>query len=241
LTGRGARPRALFRRIRFELLCGAVLCGLVGWTGCSVERHYAMLSFFFDGVPNPNALPVSGASGDPATIRASLTYSAHTPYLEGQCVECHGQGFTMSAIDVGVCMNCHGEVPDEHRYMHGPVAVGACLVCHVAHESAYSHLMKSDAQSVCAQCHAPEMLSVERVPEHRDPSVSCLQCHTGHGDDERFMLRDGPLADAGGAGRGRGGGPGAGTGDPGTGDPGAGGDAPGAADDDPPAAEETGG
>ena len=136
MTDRRREHTNLFSRIRFELLCVPVLGGAFWWTGCSVERNYELLSFFFDGVPNPNALPILAASGDPATIRASATYSAHTPYLEGECATCHGQGFTMRGIDVGVCLDCHAEVPDEHRYMHGPVAVGACLVCHVPHESA---------------------------------------------------------------------------------------------------------
>ncbi len=193
MTDVGRKLVRVIGRARFELLCVGVLGSVFGWTGCSVERNYELLSFFFDGVPNPNALPILAAAGDPATIRASATYSAHTPYLEGQCVQCHGQGFTMGGIDPGICLDCHGDVPDQHRFMHGPVASGACVVCHVPHESAYPHLLKSDAQAVCAQCHAPEMLSVDRVPEHGDPGTSCLRCHTGHGDDRRYMLRDEPL------------------------------------------------
>lgn len=182
----------MFGRFRAEALCVAVLGLPLFWAGCSVEKNYELLSFFFDGVPNPNALPIVASSGDPIAMRSSPTYTAHTPYLNGQCAECHGQGFTMGGVDAGVCLECHEGVQSAYRYMHGPVAFGACLLCHVPHESAYAALMKSGAREVCTQCHGVAMLSTEKTPEHTDESVSCLACHFGHGDNERFMLRDSP-------------------------------------------------
>ncbi|MBZ0171108.1 MAG: hypothetical protein K8E66_01885 [Phycisphaerales bacterium] len=189
----------MFGRIRNEALCVAAIGLPLFWAGCSVEKNYELLSFFFDGVPNPNALPIMASSGDRVAMRSSPTYTAHTPYLNGQCAECHGQGFTMGGVDAGVCLTCHEGVQSAYRHMHGPVAFGACLLCHVPHESAHAALLKSDSRAVCTQCHGEAMLSIDKAPEHKDETVSCLACHYGHGDSERFMLRDTPLIEAGGS------------------------------------------
>lgn len=159
------------------------------WAGCSVEKHYALLSFFFDGVPNPNLLPILAASGDPASIRLSKTYTAHQPFLDQQCSACHTGRFDMRGVADGVCFTCHQGVQEEHAFMHGPVVVGVCMWCHVAHESAYPALLKHEARTVCVQCHEPALLPADQVPEHADESVSCLVCHVGHGSDGRFLLR----------------------------------------------------
>lgn len=156
-----------------------------------MEKNYDLLSFFFDGVPNPDALPIMASSGDPAAIRLSPTYTAHSPYLNGKCSECHGRGFSPKVIDVDVCVTCHEGVRDAYRYMHGPVAFGACLMCHVPHESAYKALLKVDSRALCMQCHEVSMLSVDTVAEHGDETARCLSCHVGHGDSQRYLLRDG--------------------------------------------------
>lgn len=165
-----------------------VVAGLV-WAGCSVEKHYELLSFFFDGVPNPNALPVTATAGGSAAMRTSATYTIHEPYKAEKCDACHKSLFDRSAIEATVCLDCHEDVTDQYRVMHGPVAVGACLWCHVPHESAFPHLLKETDQKVCAQCHGPQMLDTERVPEHADETRGCLECHVGHGSEARHMLR----------------------------------------------------
>ncbi len=192
LTESGGNPSLAAGWLRGGVLCAAVIVSAVH--GCSVEKNYALLSFFFDGVPNPNAMPVLAASGDPAAMRASPTYTVHPPYLENRCVECHGRAFSTSGVDSGVCLKCHEGVRDAYAYMHGPVAFGACLMCHVPHESAYPALLKSEPIEVCGQCHGPGMLDSERVPEHADGSASCLDCHFGHGGGARYMLRETPVA-----------------------------------------------
>jgi predicted CXXCH cytochrome family protein len=159
------------------------------WAGCSVQKHYKILSFFFDGVPNPNALPVTGGSGDREGMLASPTYSVHKPFSEDQCDECHRSRARLGTADSRVCLNCHQDVPSQHSHMHGPVVAVACLWCHTAHESALAALLKAEAQKVCAQCHEPAMLSTEREPAHADASRSCLECHTGHGGESRYFLR----------------------------------------------------
>lgn len=172
------------------VIFGAVVAGLV-WMGCTVtDKNYRLLSFFFDGVPNPNALPIMAESGNPAAIRQSPTYVAHPPFLNNQCDACHRSRFTQEAITSDVCLKCHSGVPNEYPFMHGPVTAGACLWCHVPHESAFAHLLKARPRAVCTQCHEPALLDSERVPEHADESKSCLDCHRGHGGQGRNMLRD---------------------------------------------------
>ena len=116
---------------RRALVALGVSAGGIVWFGCSVEKHYDLLSFFFDGVPNPNALPVTATAGDPISMRQSPTYVAHTPYVERQCDSCHRSRFDTSRVGAEVCLPCHEGVETEYRVMHGPVALGACLWCHV--------------------------------------------------------------------------------------------------------------
>lgn len=176
----------------------ALLLGLVGvsaWMGCSVERNYKMLSFFFDGVPDPEQLKAAreaAALGQGTDIRLSPTYSVHKPYAEDKCADCHGGRLRLSKTDSSLCMKCHTDNMGSEPITHGPVAAGACLWCHAPHESAFKALMKSKPRDVCMQCHTAAMLVNERVPEHSDPAQDCLGCHFGHGSTERFMLRPSP-------------------------------------------------
>ncbi len=170
---------------------GLVLALGFVWAGCSIEKHYNVLSFFFDGVPNPNALPITAsAGGSPTIMRLSPTYTAHTPYVEQTCAECHGNSFDMEAVSSDVCLNCHEGAREQFRNMHGPVAFGACMWCHVPHESAFPALLKGEPRIVCTQCHDSKVLRTDVVSEHGESSVSCLACHYGHGHRERFMLRE---------------------------------------------------
>jgi predicted CXXCH cytochrome family protein len=186
-----------------EVMVAAAALAVTGalWMGCSVQKNYRMLSFFFDGVPNPNALPITGAAGGPGAMQASATYVAHKPYVEGKCDDCHQARFQLGKADSGICLKCHAGKPTEHPTMHGPVAASACLWCHVPHESAFASLLKAEPRKVCSQCHDSTMLSVDRVPAHAEAGRSCLECHTGHGGEARYFLRQARGADGAPAGR----------------------------------------
>jgi predicted CXXCH cytochrome family protein len=189
---RHRRGRA-FRRAApwLACLCAAAL-GLSGLLslGCSIEKNYKVLSFFFDGVPDPNAPMKPTRPGGTVDIEQSPTYSAHKPWKEERCEECHTRTLKMGSRDSEVCLKCHAAKMTEHERMHGPVAVGACLWCHNPHNSAYPHLLKGPAREVCAQCHSASMLSAEKAPAHAQENRSCLECHHGHGGDQRFFLRE---------------------------------------------------
>jgi predicted CXXCH cytochrome family protein len=165
-------------------------CGAVLWACTVTEKNYKVLSFFFDGVPNPGE-PTRGPHGGTIDIQQSPTYSAHKPWLEERCEECHTRTLKMGSRDSDLCLKCHASKLTEHELMHGPVAAGACLWCHNPHNSAYAHLLKAPSREVCTQCHSQSMLSAERVPAHAQPDRACLDCHDGHGGNVRYFLREG--------------------------------------------------
>ena len=166
-----------------------VVLGLAAWPGCTVTRsNYKALSFFFDGVPDPDA-PVGAVDPTTGEIRAAAIVSVHPPYAEEKCSECHKSRLRMSRNDSGICANCHKGKDSEHERMHGPVAAGACLWCHHPHESAQRFLLRDTDRAVCSQCHTPGLLNSVRVPEHADESRACLECHVGHGGPRSFLLR----------------------------------------------------
>lgn len=184
---------------------GAALAGSVGWTGCSVDRHYRTLSFFFDGVPNPEAKAAAqGASGVTAAMRASATYTVHRPFAEERCGECHRGQLEFRGLDSRVCLKCHEGEKTRHARMHGPVAAGECLWCHLPHESAEAHLLRKAARQTCVQCHDASLLKDDGVPAHADAARGCLECHSGHGGSAPMFLKEGVsrLAPDGPAGRG---------------------------------------
>lgn len=170
--------------------CLCVLASSLVWAGCSIERNYATLSFFFDGVPNPEA-KARAAALLTADMRASATYTLHKPFAEEQCAECHTGKLKITDRDSQMCMKCHADAPTKYVKMHGPVAAAACLWCHSPHESAEAHLLRKPARQVCAQCHDQTLLSAERVPAHADAQVSCLDCHNGHGGPASMFLKEG--------------------------------------------------
>jgi len=156
------------------------------WVGCSVEKNYELLSKFFDGVPDPNAV----GSFDSLAISQSPTFSQHQPYIQDQCSVCHPNPSEMllTKKDSKVCLQCHEDRLDEYPYMHGPVAGVACLMCHNPHLSPLAHLLREEAPKLCLQCH--EMNSKYSTQTHQSPDQDCLHCHDGHGGDVKYFLVD---------------------------------------------------
>jgi predicted CXXCH cytochrome family protein len=175
------------------MICAAAFL----WIGCSPEKHYKTLSIFFDGVPDPHA-KTSAANGSASGIsklgspmkQAGSIVSIHKPFAEENCTACHAQATQIfaSAMDASVCLNCHQKVLDAYPVMHGPVIGRACLWCHEPHESTSRSLLKTMAPSLCTQCHERESLT-QRIDGHRLETVSCLDCHTGHGGHALPFLR----------------------------------------------------
>lgn len=180
------RPRIRRRMLLMMMLVLAT----VSWLSCSIEKNYQVLSFFFDGVPDPNA-PVTASSLDAAKA-AGLTYYSHKPYAENACKECHENPSNIfgGRTDSSICMKCHAEIVQQHEVMHGPVAAVACLWCHKPHESVIENLLRHQVPQLCRQCHIPGLQGAPQQPDHIQTKDACLDCHSGHGGDNRYFLKD---------------------------------------------------
>ena len=176
-----------------------VFCAVVFLlAGCSSTKHYKLLSFFFDGVPDPNAPSPTAAAGGRTIIGPggqviTVVSYVHQPYRENKCNSCHvatGENFDdFKPMDSRVCLKCHEKEKNKYPVMHGPVAVAACLMCHAPHESTVRGMLKEPSPQVCVQCHFGLFLPT-KPPEHLDPVKSCLDCHVGHGGNEHGLLRN---------------------------------------------------
>lgn len=168
---------------------------IFAWVGCSSPtERYQVLSFFFDGVPNPNAPKKVVKVENNATPVLTLTIvSRHKPFVENQCDSCH-RSATGQMVDFTdtykSCAKCHPKVANQYSHMHGPVARPACQFCHTGHESAYPHLLRADPVKVCTQCHDAQLLGNKPL-EHNDGHTNCLNCHGSHGGNEAYFLKPG--------------------------------------------------
>ncbi|GAB4154968.1 MAG: cytochrome c3 family protein [Planctomycetota bacterium] len=203
-------PRSHRRSGALALLLLSTLALLAA---CSAAEHYELLSFFFDGVPDPNA-PVVEPPKVPEGPRvvyvppvpdASEMAKLHPPYAQRRCDACHqrprdrrnrvpGQ-FTMQAMSGlrlpvdQLCFSCHEQQP--RTYWHAPALLGLCVRCHHPHASYNDHLLlRKRVAELCEQCHTAEtMVTTERHREFGDRS--CAECHDPHAADVRFFLKPG--------------------------------------------------
>lgn len=170
-------------------LLGAIL--IVIGPSCSPQKHYKTLSFFFDGVPDPNAPKLPEGFAQSAGGAPKLLSIVHKPYAEGKCGDCHEGDTTrfesFRKLSSDVCRKCHENVLNQYPVMHGPVSAGECLLCHNPHESSVKGLLNDNSPAVCAQCHISEFLPLD-PPEHQDPKQDCLQCHVAHGGEKHGLL-----------------------------------------------------
>ena len=166
--------------------------------GCSVEKNHELLSFFFDGVPEPGTgVPgAAGAAGTGGRPAPRPIVSSHSAFRERRCEDCHGEtgGFGLvvtgfSDLDATVCRNCHGQVLEQYPRMHGPVAAQECLWCHWPHESTNPYLLAQAPPDLCLGCHGFELRGLPQPPEHADLGRDCLDCHRGHGGPQRYFLK----------------------------------------------------
>lgn len=184
---------------------GRFLLGLAlaaGASACAPTVRHGVLTFFFDGVPEPGAEPTVGypvesqpmvgpAGREAATgPRARTVHYAHPPYRENRCGTCHNvqDGQLQRSPEEGLCLTCHSELAREPTFLHGPVAVNACTFCHHHHTSIYPQLLLEDPATICFGCHEEDDLTTG--PHHEERSTQpCLQCHDPHGGSDRFFLR----------------------------------------------------
>ena len=164
-----------------------VVLSMIGVIGCSTSAsRYKVVSFFFDGVPNPDASKLvvrQKSTGRPIYV--------HQPYAEQKCDSCHTSTqdiFARAMVPTERCLSCHPNVVAKYAKMHGPVASMECMQCHSGHQSLEPHLLKVASPKLCLNCHLPATLSVATAA-HTDLTVSCIDCHSGHGGEDTRMLK----------------------------------------------------
>lgn len=181
---------------------------------CSTAENYELLSFFFDGVPDPLADKVALHPDDsfvgprlPDATEEQASQQAprgtvHQPYADRACEECHVIGSRgknkrrgmmqglprMRAARDKLCFVCHEVAP--RKWAHAPAVAGACTLCHTAHKSLHpSLLLRADQKEICGQCHEGE--TFPSAARHAEFGVRiCSDCHDPHAADGPFFLRD---------------------------------------------------
>lgn len=179
---------------------------LLTCAACSVERHHRILSFFFDGVPDPNA-PTSAPVPEPlgAPVVASIApepeqhASLHPPVRDRLCHQCHmlpertaGAGWQAGLPELvapreELCRRCHA--PPEGPHVHGPAGAQRCDLCHESHQSPFPHLLRVERQeTLCRSCHQGELFLTSAAHEAYAPR-DCIECHDPHASAIPFLLR----------------------------------------------------
>jgi len=181
------------------VVCSLMLCSL--WLGCSTHERYKVLNFFFDGVPNPDALASGPGSRGKGGAGIVVT---HKPYADavasGNCSVCHSSDVSnmlytavTASVSPTICLKCHQDIPHQYPVMHGPVASVECLFCHAAHEANQPALLWKKSPDVCMQCHTRELLDPAQ-PAHLAADSDCLSCHFAHGAAQHGLLKPNRIA-----------------------------------------------
>lgn len=169
---------------------------------CTPTKRYVVLSFFFDGVPEPfstelttqlDSLNAHEASSQYVTEVAPVsTMSVHLPYAERECSNCHTEGSLGKLVDEEpqLCYTCHENMANIYPSLHGPVKGGYCTSCHDPHKSNFESLVKKNDKELCLQCHDAELLFAS-VFHDLNESENCTNCHNPHGGENSFNLVSG--------------------------------------------------
>jgi len=170
---------------------------------CSSGSSYPILSFFFDGVPEPerrktvqadslqNFIPrQKTARTSQDSTATTLNLIIHPDYQKKACDKCHEleHSYRLKQGQPQLCYQCHIPFESKYKQLHGPVAAGFCLTCHEPHKSNNKALAKMPVHLICRHCHDPG--DVNKNEAHKKASnINCLQCHNAHGGDTAHLLK----------------------------------------------------
>jgi len=181
--------------VMLALVLGPVLLAV----GCNEQKHYRMLSFFFDGVPVPEhmreelGLTEGGGAGRTRMLVEQTPVFYHEPYQTRECFGCHDrdQAFEAITTDSRSCQGCHESyfqiLPGD--WVHGPVAMGMCGHCHQPHKSEHQGLLTAAQPDICFQCHEQDLVKAD-VFHSRLEDLTCSRCHDPHAAGNRRLLAD---------------------------------------------------
>ena len=161
---------------------------LIMLSGCEPRTSYKVLSFFFDGVPDPDKVTVGTEKAEVKEPKAAPG-STHGPFGAKKCEACHRreQGNKLVLPKEQLCVSCHKLNFGQMEWVHGPVASGGCRICHNPHQSAYPFLLDAPQRQVCFRCH--EERAVMKNEVHQEIASGCLDCHDAHASRQKFLLK----------------------------------------------------
>lgn len=168
-------------------------------TACSIQKHYRILSFFFDGVPNPEKaeiiVEVDTVEIEVDTLVAVNTVPleyVHKPYQDRKCSNCH-DNTRMGMLNEpmpDICVSCHTDFQLNYGNPHGPVTGGHCNTCHHPHKTRHQKLLIKPENELCFHCH--EANRINDNPFHSGIGENtCLECHNPHGSNNHMLLEQG--------------------------------------------------
>ncbi len=121
--------------------------------------------------------------------------SIHAPVEQDACDACHesddeaSHAFELSAELDELCAECHDELIEDFKFLHGPVAAGECTSCHSPHASEHDTLLLAEGAQVCTKCHTDIALKLSKSAfVHQPAAEDCLTCHNPHGSDHKMIL-----------------------------------------------------
>jgi predicted CXXCH cytochrome family protein len=165
---------------------------------CVTKTNYKALSYFFDGVPNPDStsikqtdsLLLTDANTTQIASKSIKKGSIHSPYEERECASCHDQDNQYKLVSKmpDLCYTCHDDFSDGKKFVHGPVASGYCTECHDAHSSKYETILKDNSQNLCYKCHVKSDVMKNDIHSDID-STLCWTCHEPHSSMDRLLLK----------------------------------------------------
>ncbi len=162
---------------------------------CTPEKQYRVLSFFFDGVPDPGKhtdvieTEKKDTLGSLTQVITKPESYLHKPYAEEKCKSCHASGFSNSLITPmpELCYSCHGDFGEKYQVLHGPVISGNCIACHNQHEAKYEKLLMREGQQLCLYCHEEKQV-LKNIVHAKIETRNCTDCNNPHGGDYSGIL-----------------------------------------------------
>lgn len=178
---------------------GPIAATLNGRKISSVKQFGKAFTAQAELIPGKNVVEVTSAG---ELLRATYTFSPkkkvpgayryHPPVAEGDCKSCHPQGVGRASLvaESRLCDSCHDPM-NVKKHLHGPLGAGQCSVCHDPHGSGNPAFLVMSVRALCVLCHVQS-----RSQTHIESSGSknCPECHNPHGSEQRYLLKDNPVA-----------------------------------------------
>lgn len=177
-----------------------IVIAIIGVSSCVTPGNYKYLSFFLDGVPDPTVK--ENAEGNFADSSIQIvnienenikpTVFKHVPFAENECNSCHDENIIGAYVEPqpALCYQCHDDMSNTYKTLHGPVQGGYCTSCHNAHKSNYPGLLVKNGQELCFTCHESSILNQGAL--HSDiGDKNCIDCHNPHGGVNKNYMVEG--------------------------------------------------